>query len=103
MPNSKNSHRTPIVMEKQKPPGQERRGQMEGDPVIVVQQHHHGEAYRRGQEAVDGVEHGVPSGDHHIKGVDLTQNSAAKMKQKMVISRGGGSSIRSFTWIQLGT
>ena len=25
------------------------------------------------------------------------------MKQKMVISKGGGSSIRSFTWIQLGT
>ena len=24
------------------------------------------------------------------------------MKQKMVISSGGGSSIRSFTWIQLG-
>ena len=58
--------------------GQERRGQMEGDPVIVVQQHHHGEAYRRGQEAVDGVEHGVPSGDHHIKGVDLTQNFCRK-------------------------
>ena len=58
--------------------GQERRGQMEGDPVIVVQQHHHGEAYRRGQEAVDGVEHGVPSGDYHIKGVDLTQNFCRK-------------------------
>lgn len=25
------------------------------------------------------------------------------MKQKMVISKGGGSSIRSLTWIQLGT
>ena len=47
---------------------------MKGHPLVVIQQHHHGEPHRRGQEAVDGVEHGVPPGDHHVEGVDLSQD-----------------------------
>ena len=42
--------------------------------VVVVQQHDQGEAHRGGQEAVDGVEHSVPMGHYHIKGVDLPQD-----------------------------
>ena len=53
---------------------QEDGGEVEGEALVVVEEHHHGEAHRRRQEAVEGVEHGVPMGDHHVKGVDLSQN-----------------------------
>ena len=54
--------------------GQEKGGELKGQLFIVVEQDDHGEAHRRGQKAVEGVEHGVPVGDHHVKGVDLPQD-----------------------------
>ena len=49
-------------------------GEIEGEALVVVEEHHHGKAHGGGQEAVEGVEHGVPVGDDHVKGVDLAQN-----------------------------
>ena len=53
---------------------QEEGRQVEGQPLVVIEQQDHGEAHGGGQEAVEGVEHGVPVGDVHIEGVDLPQD-----------------------------
>ena len=48
--------------------------EVEGDLLAVVEELYQGEAHRRGQESVEGMEHGVPAGDADIEGVDLAQN-----------------------------
>ena len=53
---------------------QEERRQVEGQPLIVVQQQYHGKAHGRRQEAVEGMEHSVPPRNDHIEGIDLAQN-----------------------------
>ena len=63
---------------------------MEGQPVVVVEEQDHGKAHRRGQEAVEGVEHGVPVGHPDVEGVDLPQNLRREDEAQDRDLQGGG-------------
>ena len=49
---------------------------------MAVAHVHQGEADGGAQEAVDGVQHGVPVGEGGVKGPDLTQNFRSEDKQQ---------------------
>ena len=63
MPNSKNSHSTPTVMEKQKAAkATYMGGELKLDAAVSVEDINEGKAGGCAEEACSGVEHGVPVG-----------------------------------------
>lgn len=64
IPNSKNSHRTPIVIEKQKATiAEENRRQLEAKALVSVEDIDQRKADSGADKAVYGMEHRVPEGE----------------------------------------
>src|SRR5699024_5258577 len=83
-----NSHRH---RETERYHGEKERRQIKGKPVIVVEKQNKRKAYRRTEESVQRMQDRVPSGDHDVKSIDLSQDLRGKNKTKNRNLQSGGN------------
>ena len=71
--------------------GEKERRQIKGELLIVIEKQNKRKAYRRTEESVQRMQDCVPSGDHDVKSIDLSQDLRGKNKTKNRNLQSGGN------------